>query len=132
MKKFMFLVFLVSSLVSSENKMQIFQPTTSTCPQSWLDDMKDIAKEVDIISMISVANLKNDIAIPREIRSCNTSFFNNYVFEGNVPKKAIKDFLENTPPNAIGLALPAYENDKNPKTVYILFENSIYKEFGKY
>ena len=44
----------------------------------------------------------------------------------------IEDFLKNKPNEAIGLSLPSYENDKNPKTVYVIFEDKTFKEFGKY
>jgi hypothetical protein len=127
---------LLSTLVAlslyAQNEMQIFKPVTSTCPQSWLDDMKKDGQEVKIISLIDVKDLKRQIGIPREIQSCNTSILNDYVFEGNVPSLAIKDFLKNTPKNAIGLSLPAYENDKDVKQVFVIFEDKTYKEFGKY
>jgi hypothetical protein len=126
------LLFSVGVLFSADSKMQILQPTSSTCPQSWLDDMKKLSNDVKIISMITVSNVKNDVGIPREIRSCNTTFFNDMVIEGNVPVEAIEDFLKNKPNEAIGLSLPSYENDKNPKTVYVIFEDKTFKEFGKY
>ena len=119
-------------MFASENKMQIFQPITSTCPQSWLDEMKNVAKDVEIITVNSNKNIKNEVGIPSQIQSCNTSFLNDYVFEGNVPSLAIKDFFKNIPKNAIGLSLPSYENKKKKKTVFIIFEDKTYKEFGKY
>ena len=132
MKKYIFFLTITMALFANENKMQIFQPPTSTCPQSWLDEMKNVANDVDIVTMMNVKNIKNDVGIPREIQSCNTSFLNDYVFEGNVPSQAIKDFFKSVPKDAIGLSLPSYENDKNPKTVYVIFEDKTYKEFGKY
>jgi hypothetical protein len=127
---------LLSTLVAlslyAQNEMQIFKPVTSTCPQSWLDDIKKDGQEVKIVSLIDMKDLKRQIGIPREIQSCNTSILNDYVFEGNVPSLAIKDFLKNTPKNAIGLSLPAYENDKDVKQVFVIFEDKTYKEFGKY
>jgi hypothetical protein len=127
---------LLSTLVAlslyAQNEMQIFKPVTSTCPQSWLDDIKKDVQEVKIVSLIDMKDLKRQIGIPREIQSCNTSILNDYVFEGNVPILAIKDFLKNTPKNAIGLSLPAYENDKDVKQVFVIFEDKTYKEFGKY
>ncbi|MBP9491443.1 MAG: hypothetical protein KBE77_08340 [Aliarcobacter sp.] len=132
MKKILFLLFLGLFLFANENKMQIFQPITSTCPASWLSEMKTIAKEVEIIIVKSNNNIKKEVGIPTQIQSCNTSFFNDYVFEGNVPALAIKDFLKKIPKNAIGLSLPSYENDKEEKTVFLIYENKIYKEFGKY
>ena len=128
------LVLCAGVMFASENmkKMQILQPTSSSCPQEWLDDMKKLTNDVDIISMITVANVKNDVGIPREIRSCNTTFYNDMVIEGNVPVKAIEDYLANKPANSIGLSLPAYENDKEVKTVFVIFEDKTFKEFGKY
>lgn len=132
MKKILFLLSLGLFIFASENKMQIFQPITSTCPQSWLDEMKNVAKDVEIITVNSNKNIKNEVGIPSQIQSCNTSFLNDYVFEGNVPSLAIKDFFKNIPKNAIGLSLPAYENEKEEKQVFIMFEDKTYKEFGKY
>lgn len=132
MKKYIFFLTITMALFANENKMQIFQPPTSTCPQSWLDEMRNLANDVDIVTMMNVKNIKNDVGIPKEIQSCNTSFLNDYVFEGNVPSQAIKDFFKSVPKGAIGLSLPSYENDKTPKTVYVIFENKTYKEFGKY
>ena len=120
------------SLFAQNQKMQIFKPVSSTCPQSWLDDINKEVDEVKIVSLTDVKGLKQQIGIPHEIQSCNTSILNEYVFEGNVPSLAIKDFFKNIPKNAIGLSLPAYENEKEEKQVFIMFEDKTYKEFGKY
>ena len=133
MKKLTAILFLTLCLFAQDDKMQIFKPITSSCPQSWLDDVKkEVNSSVEEVTLVDVKGLKNDIGIPQNIRSCNTSIYKDYVFEGNVPSLAINDFFKNPPKNAIGLALPAYENDKKIKTVFIMFENKSYKEFGKY
>jgi hypothetical protein len=132
MQKIILSVLLSFALYADTQTIQIYKPITSTCPQSWLDDMQKEVGEVNIVSMIDVKNLKRQIGIPKEIQSCNTSILNDYVFEGNIPNLAIKDFFRNTPKNSIGLSLPAYENDKEEKQVFIIFEDKTYKEFGKY
>ena len=132
MKKIILSAIFSLSLFSQEQTIQIFKPISSTCPQSWLDDVKTEDSNVQIVSLLDVKNLKREVGIPKEIQSCNTSFLNDYVFEGNVPSLAIKDFFKNIPKDAIGLALPAYENEKEEKTVFVIFENKTYKEFGKY
>lgn len=132
MKKIVLSLMLSLAVFASESKMQIFQPMTSTCPKSWLDDMKKIAKEVEIVQMVNVKGLKYSVGVPREVQSCNTTIFKDYVFEGNVPAKAMKEFLGNIPKGSMGLSLPSYENDKEVKTVYLLLDNGTYKEFGKY
>jgi hypothetical protein len=132
MQKIILSALLSFTLYADTQTIQIFKPITSTCPQSWLDDMQKEVAEVNIVSMIDVKNLKRQIGIPKEIQSCNTSILNDYVFEGNVPSLAIKDFFKNIPTNSIGLSLPAYENDKEEKQVFIIFEDKTYKVFGKY
>lgn len=132
MKKLILLGAIIGSLFAQNQKMEIFKPVTSTCPQSWLDEMKAQVNEVVITTLRDVKGLKYQIGVPREIQSCNTSIIDDYVFEGNVPSEAIKDFFKDIPKNSIGLSLPAYENDKEVKTVFIIFEDKTYKEFGKY
>ena len=112
MKKIILSAILSLGLFDQEQTIQIFKPITSSCPQSWLDEVKKEVSNVQVVSLIDVKNLKREIGIPKEIQSCNTSILNDYVFEGNVPALAIKDFLANPIKNAIGLALPAYENEK--------------------
>jgi hypothetical protein len=132
MQKIILSAFLSLVLYADTQTIQVFKPITSTCPQSWLDDIQKDVGEVKIVSMIDVKNLKRQIGIPQEIQSCNTSILNDYVFEGNVPSLAIKDFFKDIPKNSIGLSLPAYENEKELKQVFIIYEDKTYKEFGKY
>jgi hypothetical protein len=132
MKKIVLSALLTVSLYSQNQIMEVYKPITSTCPQSWLDDINKEVDEVKIVSLTDVKGLKQQIGIPHEIQSCNTSILNEYVFEGNVPSLAIKDFFKNIPKNAIRLSLPAYENEKEEKQVFIMFEDKTYKEFGKY
>ena len=120
------------SLFAQNQKMQIFKPVSSTCPQSWLDEMQQNVEDVKVVSLIDMKGLKHQAGVPKEIQSCNTSIIDDYIFEGNVPAFAIKDFFKDIPKNATGLSLPAYENDKELKTVFIIFEDKTYKEFGKY
>ncbi|PLY07967.1 MAG: hypothetical protein C0625_03185 [Arcobacter sp.] len=130
--KYVILIALLSTLYAKNEKIQIFQPLSSSCPQSWLDDIKKEVDEVNIVSLMSVKNLKREIGVPKEIQSCNTSIIDDYIFEGNVPVKAINDFFKNIPKKAIGLSLPAYENKKVVKKVFVIFEDKSFKEFGKY
>ena len=132
MKKLMLILVFTFALFAQNQKMQIFKPVTSECPKEWLDDMENEIGDVKIVSLMSVKNLKREIGVPKELQSCNTSIIDDYVFEGNVPLKAIKDYFKDIPKDSIGLSLPAYENNKEIKTVYIIFSNNSYKEFGKY
>lgn len=132
MRNLIFLISLVGILFANPNKMQVFQPPSSTCPQSWFEDMENITNDINVVTIMNVKNLKKDIGVPKEIQSCNTTIMADFVFEGNVPSSAIKDFLEKKPKNAMGLALPSSENGKDEKKVFLIFEDSTYKLFGIY
>lgn len=132
MKIYGLILALSISLFAQNQKMQIYQPVSSTCPQSWLDEMQQNVDDVKVVSLIDLKGLKHQAGVPKEIQSCNTSIIDDYIFEGNVPASAIKDFFKDIPKNATGLSLPSYENDKELKTVFIIFEDKTYKEFGKY
>ncbi len=130
-KSFYIAILLICSSMYGE-KIQIFKPISSSCPQDWLEQMKEVSNEVEIVNLKDVKRLKHEVGIPYDLRSCNTTLMGDYVFEGNVPKKAIKDFLKKPPKEALGLSLPAWQNEKDIKTVFILFKDKTYKEFGKY
>lgn len=132
MKSLIFLISIIGVLFANSNKMQVFQPPTSTCPKSWFDDMKNITNDLEVVTVMNVKSLKRQIGIPYEVQSCNTTIMGDYIFEGNVPSSAIKDFLKEKPKNAIGLALPTLQNNKDEKKVFLIFEDSSYKLFGTY
>lgn len=52
--------------------------------------------------------LKAQKGIKPRFQSCHTAISKNgYVFEGHIPAKFIKQFLQQKPEDAIGLAVPA-------------------------
>lgn len=132
MKIYGLILCLAIGLFAQNEKMQIFKPVNSFCPQSWIEEIQKNVEEVKVITLMDMKGLKHQIGIPPEIQSCNTSIIGDYVFEGNVPFLAIKDFFKEIPKNSIGLSLPTYEMDKDLKTVLIIFEDKTYKEYGKY
>jgi len=127
------LILLMLSLANAEDlKMQIYKPVTSSCPASWLSEIEMSIAKPEIMSIVDIKGLKSDIGIPKELQSCNTSILGDYVFEGNVPPEAIKKFMKEKPAGAIGLSLPASQNNEAVKKVYILYPDKIYKLYGTY
>ena len=58
MKKCSLILALSLSLFAQNQKMQIYKPVTSSCPQSWLDEMQKNVDNVQIVSLMDVKNLK--------------------------------------------------------------------------
>ena len=52
--------------------------------------------------------IKDEYGIPPRYRSCHTAVSpDGYVFEGHIPAKIVREFLESPPEDAIGLTVPA-------------------------
>ncbi|MDD5158754.1 MAG: DUF411 domain-containing protein [Sulfuricurvum sp.] len=132
MKKTLLLLSMLSLADAEDLKMQIYKPVTSSCPASWVSDVELTIAKPEITSLTDVKSLKSSIGIPRELYSCNTSILGDYVFEGNVPPAAIKKFMNEKPAGAIGLSLPASQNDEAVKKVYIMYGDKTYKLYGTY
>ncbi|MFY9142500.1 DUF411 domain-containing protein [Sulfuricurvum sp.] len=122
------LILLMLSLADAEDlKLQIYKPLTGSCPASWMTEMEMTIAKPEIVSLTDVKSLKHSIGIPRELYSCNTSVLGDYVFEGNVPPAVIKKFMAEKPEGAIGLSLPASQNEEAVKKVYIIYADGTYK-----
>lgn len=132
MKKTAFILLMCSLLQAEDLKLQIYKPVTGSCPASWITDVETTLAKPEIVSLTDVRGLKSSIGIPRELYSCNTSVLGDYVFEGNVPPTAIKKFMAEKPEGAIGLSLPASQNDEKVKKVYIIYADKTYKVYGTY
>ncbi len=53
----------------------------------------------------SVREIKDDLGIPEDMRSCHTSLVGNYYVEGHVPLAAVQKLLEEQP-DIDGIAMP--------------------------
>lgn len=104
-----------SSLANADASVQtdaypltVFKTPTCGCCTKWLDHLAQSGIPNHGENLSSLAQLKSDKKIQPKYRSCHTGVSKNgYVFEGHVPAKYIKQFLDNPPDNAIGLSVPA-------------------------
>lgn len=118
--------------LGAQEPFRVYKPVVSQCPASWIDAVSAEVATSEVISLVDVKGLKRSIGIPMALRSCNTSIYGDYVFEGNVPPEAIKSFLAAPPKGAVGLSLPGSENDRESKRVYLFYEDGNYTLFGTY
>ncbi|HZF71610.1 DUF411 domain-containing protein [Sulfuricurvum sp.] len=132
MKKTLLFLSMLSLIHAEELKMQIYKPVTSLCPASWVSDVELTIAKPEVTSLTDVKSLKSSLGIPRELYSCNTSILGEYIFEGNVPTEAIKKFMNEKPAGAVGLSLPASQNDEAVKKVFIMYSDKTYKLYGTY
>lgn len=132
MKKTTLILLMLSIANAEELKIQIYKPVTGSCPASWITEIETTIAKPEIMTLVDVKGLKNNLGVPKELYSCNTSILGDYIFEGNVPPEAIKKFMNEKPTGSIGLSLPASQNDEAVKKVYIIYADKTYKLYGTY
>lgn len=89
-------------------QLTTYKSASCGCCGKWVDHARDsdftvAAKDVDDLNAV-----KNRHHIDPRHQSCHTSVSREgYVFEGHIPAKLIRQFLQNPPAGARGLAVPA-------------------------
>lgn len=85
-----------------------YKSATCGCCKLWVEHAENQGFAVDARDVDDLNSVKARFRMAPEYQSCHTSVSDsNYVFEGHVPAKYIRQFLQNPPANARGLAVPA-------------------------
>lgn len=70
-----------------------------------MDYLQENGFQVDWIRSDDHAEIKDDLGVPSDMRSCHTTLVKEYFVEGHVPVEAIHKLLDEQPP-IDGIALP--------------------------
>lgn len=85
-----------------------YKSATCGCCKLWVEHASEHGFTVDARDVDNLNEVKQQHRIAAEYQSCHTSVADNgYVFEGHVPARLIRQFLQNPPAGARGLAVPA-------------------------
>ena len=118
MTKFYNLIFFIFSISlssleqdysSSQNKFSLLVHKTPTCGccKKWVKHLEDNSFSMMIKDHQNLKKIKTQYSIKPKYQSCHTAVSKEgYIFEGHIPSKFIKNFLEDPEPNAIGLSVP--------------------------
>ncbi len=88
--------------------LDVYKSRTCKCCQKWVKHIEKHGFEADVTNITLMSRIKDKYGVAPNFRSCHTALSaDGYVFEGHVPAKFIRQFLENTPEGAIGLSVPA-------------------------
>ncbi|WP_193161765.1 DUF411 domain-containing protein [Microbulbifer hainanensis] len=93
---------------TSAIELTTFKSATCGCCKAWVDHARDNGFNVTAHNVDDLNGVKNRYEIDPRHQSCHTSVSpEGYVFEGHVPAKLIRQFLQKPPAGARGLAVPA-------------------------
>jgi len=115
----------------------VYKSPTCGCCKGWATYLQRNGYKVTVIDREDMEQVKDEMGVPENLRSCHTAKIDGVVVEGHVPLEAIENFLAERP-KAKGLASPGMpsgspgmDGPKAPNPVY-LFGASSLKPYGTY
>jgi hypothetical protein len=117
-------------------KFVVYKNPQCDCCNRWIEHMKDAGFESQVEEQVDLSGIKREFGIPPSQQSCHTAVWQNgrtrYVFEGHIPAKIVRQFLDNPPKNVRGLLVPGmpvgspgmeYGDEHTPYDVLLLKSN---------
>ena len=86
-------------------KLTIFKSRTCGCCSKWVDHVAAAGFQTVVYDEEDMTTVKDNLGVPRGVRSCHTAQVEKYVIEGHVPAADIQRLLKERPQVA-GLAVP--------------------------
>ncbi|WP_026377155.1 DUF411 domain-containing protein [Aestuariibacter salexigens] len=88
--------------------LHVHKTPTCGCCKLWIDHINEQKISTTFEDLPYLDNVKTEFGIMPNYRSCHTAVSpEGYVFEGHVPAKFIKRFLDEEHDGSIGLSVPA-------------------------
>lgn len=89
-------------------KVEVYKTASCGCCSDWVAYMKDegFAVEAQDVEQRALDERKREAGLERSLASCHTAFVGDYVVEGHVPAREIRQLLDEEPDIA-GLSVPA-------------------------
>lgn len=92
---------------ASDETLVVYKSPTCGCCSAWIDHLNENGIASSHEHPTNLEAVKDHYGVAEENRSCHTAVSKEgYVFEGHVPAKMVKAFLDNPPEGATGLAVP--------------------------
>lgn len=126
-------------------ELTVYKTKLCGCCKKWVNHLENEGVIAHSIDHENIGFIKAKYKIAPNYRSCHTAVTKSgFAFEGHVPAKFIRQFLEEKHLNAIGLSVPAMPvgspgmevaNRFMPYNVLILFNDGtskVYKHIGTY
>ena len=112
-------------------KVTVYKSPTCGCCVNYIALLRSEGYQVEVVETEDMSSIKEQYGVPREMESCHTSIFGDYVVEGHMPFEAITKMLEEKP-EINGIALPNMPagspgmpgTKKGPFIIYALSDDS--------
>jgi hypothetical protein len=93
------------SLAQAGTSIAVYKSRTCGCCAKWVDHLEAGGFSPTVRDEEQMDELKDELGVPRSVRSCHTAMVAGYLIEGHVPAGDIRRLLKERP-EAAGLAVP--------------------------
>jgi len=83
----------------------VYKSPTCSCCNEWVSHLRENGFSVKVRDQRNVNPIKQELGVPKRLRSCHTAKVGGYVIEGHVPAQEISRLLKERP-QIEGLAVP--------------------------
>jgi hypothetical protein len=121
-------------------QLVVYKHPLCFCCKKWIKHLEQNGLQTRSVNATDTAQVKTQWGVPNSMQSCHTAVWQNkYVFEGHVPARYIRQYLQNPPENSIGLTVPGmpsgspgmYDGGEfSPYTIYLLQKDGDYRFFA--
>ncbi|HUF35894.1 MAG TPA: DUF411 domain-containing protein [Gemmatimonadales bacterium] len=85
--------------------LTVYKSRTCGCCEKWVDHVKAAGFNAVVHNDEDMDTVKDNLGVPRGVRSCHTAQVEKYLLEGHVPAEDIQRLLKEKP-RVAGLAVP--------------------------
>jgi hypothetical protein len=88
--------------------LDVYKSPTCGCCTLWMDHLEEHGMTTTGHHPDELGVLKLDLGVPVRYGSCHTAVsMDGYLFEGHVPARSVRSFLDSPPAGTLGLTVPA-------------------------
>lgn len=92
---------------SLRDHLTVYKSPSCGCCGEWVEHIQAAGLQSSTEHPEDLSAIKTKLGVPENLRSCHTAVSRQgYFFEGHIPARYVQKFLDNPPPDSIGLTVP--------------------------
>jgi len=121
--------------------LTVYKHPLCFCCKKWIEHLNREGIGTRVVNSMDMSEVKGRWGLPRGMESCHTAIWHDqYVFEGHVPARYIRQYLEKPPEGSFGLTVPGMPagspgmyngGDFEPYNIYLLLRGGDYRFFAR-
>ena len=96
---------LAGQATTSPTAIAVYKSASCGCCTKWVDHLRASGFAPDVHDEEDMDSIKDEMGVPKGVRSCHTALLGRYLVEGHVPAGDLRRLLKERPAVA-GLAVP--------------------------